>query len=466
MSTDCLHIFVDGEYAGDLRRSSDGGLSLRYDDQWLRNEGAPVSLRFPTYKQIHTNESDSLYNFLDNLLPENTIVRKQVAERFSHEVQSTNPFELLKAVGEDCPGALQFVPEGESPRMTGEKEPVGDEDLVKEIHRLMNQDPQHPMGMNERFRFSLAGQQAKTALLYEDGQWYRPQGGVPTTHILKPPIVSKNVKKTSANEYFCMRFAYHLGLQVPNVDLHSFDDIWVLIVERFDRIRKADRIHRIHQEDLCQALGFGPNSKYEHPRDNKQEMENILSHPGPSFLDCLQIAGEGQNPRGDQRRFLSAQVLFWLLGATDGHAKNFSIQYNNRDNQLPGNAYHLAPLYDILSEAPRKYRHESAGRSQMYSSESTYYPLRLAMSVGAEPDLEKRCFLIDKLSPEDFIEMSSVTNLTRDEIQSIFVGLDQKIDKAIQHTMDDLPDGFPSFVSEQISNHVKKQQSVVNEFLD
>jgi serine/threonine-protein kinase HipA len=48
----------------------------------------------------------------------------------------------------------------------------------------------------------------------------------------------------------------------------------------------------------------------------------------------------------DREHFLAAQLLFWLLAAPDGHAKNFSIFLER------GGTYRLTPLYDVLSAWP------------------------------------------------------------------------------------------------------------------
>jgi serine/threonine-protein kinase HipA len=48
-------------------------------------------------------------------------------------------------------------------------------------------------------------------------------------------------------------------------------------------------------------------------------------------------------PQKDQMDFFKSQILFWLIGATDGHGKNVSIFLK------PAGRYSLTPFYDVLS---------------------------------------------------------------------------------------------------------------------
>lgn len=284
-------------------------------------------------------------NCFDNLLPDNERIRERVARRF--KTHSVETFALLEAIGRDCVGAVQLLPEGD--------EPQGWDRLDAE-----------PM------RIALAGAQEKTALLFHGGRWHRPHGATPTTHILKLPLGlvggSRRVDLGDSveNEWLCAVILHRLGLPVARTEVWRFEDQKVLAVTRFDRAwqRHADGsewIARLPQEDFCQALGYPPDRKYE--KDG-----------GPGLAECLRLLA-GSEEVGDQAFFAITQLSFWLMAATDGHAKNFSIFLR------PGSTYAATPLYDVLSifpyvgAAPNQFRWRSAGLAFALRSKNVHYAL-------------------------------------------------------------------------------------------
>jgi serine/threonine-protein kinase HipA len=193
---------------------------------------------------------------------------------------------------------------------------------------------------DDLFRISIAGAQEKSALLLQKGRWYRPHGATPTTHIIKLPLGliggSRRVDASDSvqNEWLCARIVQALGLPVAATSMMRFGEQMALVVERFDREWRDNRtwIARIPQEDFCQALGVPPDRKYE-------------ADGGPGMRECLRLLN-GSADREDVAYFLLTQLAFFLLAATDGHAKNFSIYLH------PGDRYGMTPLYDILSMWP------------------------------------------------------------------------------------------------------------------
>ena len=100
---------------------------------------------------------------------------------------------------------------------------------------------------------------------------------------------------------------------VAHTEIAHFGAIKALVVERFDRIWAKDgRLVRLPQEDCCQALSIPPALKYQ-------------SDGGPGIVEISQLLRRSDEPMQDQKAFFKANILFWLMGATDGHAKNFSI---------------------------------------------------------------------------------------------------------------------------------------------
>ena len=213
---------------------------------------------------------------------------------------------------------------------------------------------------DDDLRISLAGAQEKTALLWWEGKWQMPLGATPTTHIFKLPLGLVGGRKadftTSVdNEWLCLQILKAYGLNVADATIASFGEQRVLVVERFDRRISEDGrwLMRLPQEDFCQAAGVSPHLKYE-------------SDGGPGLGALFTTLRQSVNAEEDMRTLLASQILFWLLRAPDGHAKNFSLHI------LPGGRFRLTPLYDVMSAYPVL----GSGPDQWSPHE-----LRLAMAV-------------------------------------------------------------------------------------
>jgi serine/threonine-protein kinase HipA len=179
-------------------------------------------------------------------------------------------------------------------------------------------------------QFSLAGSQEKTALYKAGKRWGVPQGRTPTTHILKPE--TGRIEGVAANEHFCLHLARRCHMPAALSEVHIIGGVPVIIVERFDRVRRASGvIRRVHQEDMCQALAV--RKKYQ-------------QEGGPGIFDIMNLLQFSRNPETDRDRFMRAQVLNYIIAGTDAHARNYSIVY------APGGAFRLAPLYDVISDLP------------------------------------------------------------------------------------------------------------------
>jgi serine/threonine-protein kinase HipA len=262
------------------------------------------------------------------LLPENERVLDEWAKRFN--VSARNPFALLAAVGEDCPGAVQLVlPDVELHSRENVKRLTRTE-LEARIIALKN-DPGAGRLAQDTGQFSLAGAQAKTALYRIKNSWGIPQGRTPTTHILKPE--TGRIRHIASNEHFCLELARRLGLPAAISTVEVIADVPVIIVERYDRIRRSQGVLRVHQEDMCQALGVNPLRKYQ-------------SEGGPTIKHIMALLLESANPHVDRDRFARAQALNFVIAGTDAHARNYSIVY------APSGAFRLAPLYDVISDLP------------------------------------------------------------------------------------------------------------------
>ena len=357
-----LSIWSNGERVGTWRLPASGPMELRYDAAWMASpQGRPLSLSLPFRADDAPHAGEQVGHYFENLLPDSDEIRKRLASKF--RTASIGAFDLLQAIGRDCVGAVQLLPEDDIPtgfdRIEGS---VLDDEAVEQY--LSRAVAPAALGMQDAdeddFRLSLAGAQEKTALLRHKGQWLRPHGATPTTHILKLPLGlvgngRVDLSSSVENEWLCLNLLREYGLAVPACEILTFGARQVLSVERFDR-----RLHssgrwwlRLPQEDFCQALGLPPHLKYE-------------SDGGPGVRDLAQILRQSDEAARDIETLLLAQILFWLLAAPDGHAKNFSLHL------LPGGRYRLAPLYDVMSIWPVV----GSGPSQW-----SWHKARLAMAV-------------------------------------------------------------------------------------
>jgi serine/threonine-protein kinase HipA len=347
------------ERVGVITQGAAGRYSLTYDDHWRSAAGAtPLSLSMPLARRIHTDAV--VRPFLWGLLPDNERVLDRWARTYG--VSPGNPFALLQHVGEDCAGAAQLVaPERTDADLAGEGGITWlDDDQLAERLRTLRADPTS-WHVHDSGQFSLAGAQAKTALLLDrdTGRWGEPRGATPTTHILKPAVAG--LDDHDLNEHLCLAAAGRAGLAVARSSVVRFGDERVIAVERYDR-RYRDAAHpvvRIHQEDVCQALGIMPTTKYQ-------------NEGGPSpeqIIDLLRREIRPSRTAEDHVwRFIEALALNWLIAGTDAHAKNYSLL-------LAGGQVRLAPLYDVASALPY---------------DDLYLPrLRMAMRVGGEDRIER-----------------------------------------------------------------------------
>lgn len=337
-----LSIWTNGVRVGRWTLSGRGDMQLQYDDDWIRADvGRPLSISLPFTLDNLPLKGEKVYNYFDNLLPDSDAIRKRVADRF--RTGSTDAFDLLKAIGRDCVGAVQILGEDETPSGFDHIEgtPLSDEDIERHLIETVSPrrlgSSQHP---DDDFRISLAGAQEKTALLRWDGRWQKPHGATPTTHIVKLPLGLMGGRQadftTSVdNEWLCLRLLKAYGLDVASADIATFGKQRVLVVERFDRRVAAGGswLARLPQEDFCQVEGCSPLRKYE-------------NEGGPDLKALFSTLRQSLNAEADMRTLMAAQVLFWLLRAPDGHAKNFSIRI------LARGRFRLTPLYDVMSAYP------------------------------------------------------------------------------------------------------------------
>jgi len=334
-----LIIWMNGEKVGTWRVGRNGNQRLDYAPSWRASERSrPLSLSLP-YTADNRLEGEAVKNYFDNLLPDSEVIRKRIANQF--RTKKTDAFSLLQAIGRDCVGAVQLLPPNLTPEGfdTLKYEVLTPEEIEMHLSALGSQSGVGAQDDEQHFRLSISGAQEKTALLHIEGQWCRPLGATPTTHILKPPIGltqgrNLDLRLSVENEWLCNQIMKELGLPVAESSIQSFGAHRVLVVKRFDRSwHPQGWVVRLPQEDFCQAKGISSEMKYE-------------QRGGPSMDACLKVLKGGENFQEDGKNFLCAQLLFWFMAAIDGHAKNFSLFV------LPNGRYRLTPFYDVLSAWP------------------------------------------------------------------------------------------------------------------
>lgn len=350
-----LIALANGIVMGKLRQIKDGRLQFSYDETWqAAPESYPLSLSMPSVLTDHADEV--VRPFLAGLLPDNEHVLEQWGRRFG--VSPRNPFALLRYVGEECAGAVQFViPERVAHLQGSVRREITwlTHAQVAERLRMLRTDSaawQAPRGQGQ---FSLAGAQPKIALLLGHGRWGVPKGRTPTTHILKPPTGAYD--GFAENEHFCLRLAQAIALPAAQSTISQFEDQLAIVVTRYDRMVTRAGVTRIHQEDFCQALSVPPARKYQ-------------SEGGPGVANLVDVIRNYSSTASvDLETFVRSLAFHWIVGAPDAHAKNYSLLLGGRAT------VRLAPLYDIVTALP--YPTFDHGR------------LELAMQIGGESRMNR-----------------------------------------------------------------------------
>jgi len=426
-----LSVWVNGVRMGIWHIPTRGPMELTYDPEWAASDvSRPLSLSLPIPLDNAPLKGDRVLNYFDNLLPDSEAIRKRIGQRF--RTDTLDAFDLLQAIGRDCVGAVQLLGADEEPAGVEQIDgtPLSDGDIETLLNQTAGSGTFGPQDDEDDFRISLAGAQEKTALLWHEGQWMKPHGATPTTHILKLPlglVGNRRADLTTSveNEWLCMHLLQAYGVPVAETEIKTFGKQRALSVKRFDRqMHSSGRwILRLPQEDFCQVMGLPSHKKYE-------------NEGGPGVIDLAQVLQQSETAREDIETLLTTQILFWLLAAPDGHAKNFSIRL------LAGGQYRLTPLYDVMSIWPV----EGKGANQW-----SWFRARLAMAVSGK----NRHYAFRDIQRRHFNAMAPRCSYGRDA-EPIIQRLIARTPGVIERVSGELPEGFPARVADRIFEGLRR----------
>jgi len=422
-----LIAIVEGVALGAIESNKDGALSFAYDPAWLARPDAIVLSTSMPLAEIQYKQKQ-IATHLWNLLPENAEVLKRWGT--DYKVSPNNAFALISKVGEDAPGAAQFIAEERAQEYLGATEPHIEWISIEEVEnrvRILKKD-QSALRLNKDVgRISLAGAQAKTALYWDGQRWGVPSGRAPNSHILKPQI--PNFEGIVENEHLCMTIAALAGLPTAESQVLELSEP-VIVVTRYDRLPAATpggMMRRVHQEDFCQALSYMPGDKYQ-------------ENGGPGIKECVNLLRRvSSDPDADVATFIKANILNWYIGGVDAHAKNYSILIGADGNRL-------APLYDVSSQIP-------------YPDQLGKNINRLAMKVGDH-------YEIPRIGLSEWRAMAKACKLNEDQVVTWLHELGEALpqhvsDASAQALLEGLDAKIIEPLRESIINHIAERRASI-----
>jgi serine/threonine-protein kinase HipA len=403
--TATLDVYLHTDLVGHLVQDEHGQTLFQYSAAWLANTNAiPLSLSLPLQKEPF--EEKQCKPFFAGVLPD-PAKRTLIARNLG--ISANNDFAMLKEIGGECAGAITVVNAGEKL-----SEHATDYKLlsVSALEKIVIELPKRPLMAGEAgVRLSLAGAQDKIAVYKKDNDLFLPLHNTASSHILKPDIEA--YKGIVFNEAFCMKLAAHVGLPVAPVTTAAAGTVDYLLIERYDRtqtqVDNKVRLHRIHQEDFCQALGIVPDRKYQ-------------AEGGPSIKDCFDLVRKVSSvPVLDLNALLDAIIFNFLIGNHDAHGKNFSLLYRKPDAVTSPGKIRLAPLYDLICTPVypnlSKKMAMKIGDANALDDVTPRQFEKLAEQIGFAKPLVKRRVIDQAKKVKEYLPVVDVTHPVADEIR-------------------------------------------------
>lgn len=427
-----LNIWMNGIPLGYWETTRQGE-RLGYFDEWLADEQArPLSLSLPFLPGNAPYRGQLVTDYFDNLLPDNDAIRRRLAQRY--RAGGVDVFQLLAKLGRDCVGAIQLLPEDEAPTDLFEinGKVLSEAEVAQCLRNTTSNQALGQYDYEDDLRLSIAGAQEKTALLRHQGKWLLPQGSTPTTHIFKLPLglvghMQADMRTSVENEWLCSKIVHAYGIPIASCEIGNFEEQKVLVVERFDRTSSRDGswIIRLPQEDMCQATATSPLHKYQ-------------ADGGPGIAQIMGLLLGSDQAEQDRKNFFKTQIVFWLLAATDGHGKNFSIAHQ------AGGHYRATPIYDVLSAHPVI----GKGANQIAPQKA-----KLAMAVRSKSNH----YQLDRILPRHWIAQGQQVGLSAAEVERLIEEVVGSTEGVIEAASKLIPHDFPFDIAEAIFSGMKNQ---------
>lgn len=432
IKTKKLHIWMNGILVGYWETTSQGE-RLGYFDEWITDEQSrPLSLSLPFLPGNEPYQGDVVTNYFDNLLPDNDAIRRRLAQHF--QTDGTGAFQLLAKLGRDCAGAIQLLPDELVPSDIDEinGQILSTTEIARRLRNITSTENFGQQDHYEDLRLSIAGAQEKTALLRYKNKWLLPHGSTPTTHIFKLPLglvghMQADMRTSVENEWLCSKIMAAYGIPIARCEIEHFEDQKALVVERFDRNLSNDGswIIRLPQEDMCQAMGVSPLRKYQ-------------ADGGPGIAEIMELLLASDYAQQDRNNFFKTQIIFWVLAATDGHAKNFSIAH------LAGGRYSATPIYDVLSA------HPVIGKKK---NQIAPQKAELAMAVRGSTNY----YLIEQIQRRHWLAQANQVGLPTSAAEQLMEEVIASTERVIDTVAKLLPDNFPMDLAGNIFNGMQRQ---------
>ena len=322
MSGRSLRASINQMEVGTLQEVA-GLWSFQYGAGWLGNpRGFALSPHLPLTAETLLDGASKrpVQWYFDNLLPEEG---QRILLAGDAKLDAADAFGLLAWYGAESAGSVTLLPPEAAPQLAEPLRPLPDDALEARIRQL----PKAPLTHAAIKRMSLAGAQHKLAVVLHDDALFEPAGATPSTHILKPDHPDEDYPHSVINEWFVMKLAKRLGLDVPEVH-RRYVPSPVYLIDRFDRISDDQGWQRRHVIDACQLLGLDRSFKY-----SQGSMESLAV-----------LANACRSPAVARARLFGWLVFNVLVGNSDAHLKNLSFLVSHEGVQL-------APFYDLLSVA-------------------------------------------------------------------------------------------------------------------
>ncbi|MDQ2836460.1 MAG: HipA domain-containing protein [Actinomycetota bacterium] len=325
-----LDLWLGDELVARTSSQRDGKVRITYTDEVAEKYEGGTALLSCSLPTPGRGEPAKAFAFLEGLLPEGRALQAAAATVRGVKLREgtltldspTDALLLLSAYGRECAGAVIAVPSGSGAPHLGRYESVDGTRLGEIIRDL----PHRPLGadLDREIRLSLAGAQPKFLLARFDGQWFEPVDGAASTHILKPSI---DWESSAENEALVLNLARAVGLTASESWVEHYGKQSILATSRYDREVEGRTVRRVHQEDMCQALGMRTGDKY------------AIGRPSERMARVLRNWAD--DPTTETGRLFRQIAFRCAVGDEDGHGKNYSLL-------LDDGRVRLAPLYDSL----------------------------------------------------------------------------------------------------------------------